>query len=108
MGGFTSYRGNSSGMQQPSRFRVLLYLFIFFTVLIFMFAVLSQPLAIIGDILSDSYPTGSEFNEGRDANSGIQTFVLLALGAAVVIGVIFLFAFYAYRNLGGGGRDSFG
>jgi hypothetical protein len=101
----TNYRRNPSGPQRPSRFRLLLYLFIFFAVLIFLFAILSQPLAIIGDVLEDSYPEGDEFDTGRTYNSGGQLLVGLALGAAVVVGIIFLFAMYGFKNLGGGNNN---
>jgi hypothetical protein len=94
--------------QKPSRFKLLLYLFIFFAILIFMFAILSQPLGIISDTLGDAYPTGAEFNEGRTNNGNVQLMVGLALGAAVVIGIIFLFAFYGFKNLGGDKPGSFG
>ena len=72
-----------------------------------MFAILSQPLGIINDVLTDAYPTGEEYNTGRTQNINIQTVVGLALGAAIIIGVIFLFLFYSLKNVGGG-KDSFG
>ena len=99
---------NPPGRQRPSRFKLLLYLFIFFAVLIFMFAILSQPLGIISDTLGDAYPTGAEFTEGRANNNNGQLMIGLALGAAVVIGIIFLFVFYGFRNLGGDKPGSFG
>lgn len=91
----------------PSRFKLLLGLFILFAVLIFMFAILSQPLGIISDVLTDAYPEGSDFDTGRGQNLNIQTVLGLGLGAAVIIGLIFLFVFYGLKNVGGG-KDSFG
>jgi hypothetical protein len=99
---------NPRGKQRPSRFKLLLMLFIFFAVLIFMFAVLSQPIAIIGDVLDDAYPEGDEYAAGRETNSNMQVMIGLALGAAVIVGLIFLFAFYGFRNLGGNKPGSFG
>ena len=103
----TSYRGNPPGPQKPSRFKLLFMLFVFFAVLIFIFAILSQPLAIINDVLHNAYPEGAEFDAGRGANEGGQLVIGLALGAAVVVGLIILFAMYGFKNLGGG-KDSFG
>lgn len=89
--------------------RLLIALFILFAFLIFMYAIFSQPLAIIGDVLHDAYPTGSDYNTGRAANNGLQILIPLALGAATVVGIIFLFIFYGMRNLGwGGGKNNFG
>jgi len=99
---------NPPGKQKPSRFRLLLYLFIFFAVLIFMFAILSQPLGIISDTLTHAYPSGADFATGRSNNNNDQLMVGLALGAAVIFGIIFLFAFYGFKNLGGNKGDSFG
>lgn len=95
---------NPPGEQRPSRFKLLLWLFILFAVLIIMFAILSQPLGIIGEVLQDAYPSTGE---GKETNNNLQTVIVLALGAAVVVGLIFLFAFYGFKNLGGG-KDSFG
>lgn len=101
-------RFNPRGDQRPSRFRLMLWLFMLFTTLIILFGVMSQPLAIIGDVLSDSYPDSqSGSTEGKDANSGLQTLLPMALGVTVVVGIGFLFAFYAFKNMGGG-KDSFG
>lgn len=100
-------------MRSPSksilsgRFKLIIGLFVFFTVLIFMFAILSQPLGIISDVLDDAYPDTDEFVEGREGNSNIQFMLPLALGAAVIIGIIVLFVFYGFKNLGGD-KNSFG
>jgi len=99
---------NPPGEQRPSRFKVLLWLFITFAIIIFLFAILSQPLAMITNALGGGYPSGGTFDVGRGYNTGLQSFVVLALGAAVVVGLIFLFIFYGFKNLGGGGKDSFG
>ena len=99
---------NPRGQQKPSRFKLLLWLFILLAVLIFMYAILSQPLSIIGDTLEDAYPEGDEWSEGGEYNDQSQTLLGLALGAAVVIGLIFLFAFYALKHFGGGKPGSFG
>lgn len=101
-----TYR-NPRGIQKPSRFKLLLWLFVFFAVLIFMFAVLSQPLGIIGGVLDDAYPEGTDYAEGRETNTNIQAMIGLALGAAVITGIIFLFVFYTMKNMGGD-KDSFG
>ena len=105
--GFTKYRGNPPGPQRPNRFKLLLYLFIFFAVIIFLFAIFSQPYAILTETLQDAYPEGDEYAPGREQNINIQTILYLALGAAVVVGLIFLFAMYGLKNLGGD-KDSFG
>jgi len=99
---------NPSGQQRPSRFRLVLLLFVLVAVLIFMFAILSQPISIIGDVLEDAYPEGDDYTTGGEYNSQGQLVLGLALGAAVVIGIIFLFAFYGLRYFGGGRPGSFG
>ncbi len=73
-----------------------------------MFAILSQPLGILGEVLGDAYPSGEAFDSGRDTNSNMQFMISMALGAAVIIGIIFLFAFYGFKNLGGDKPGSFG
>lgn len=105
---------NPRGKQQPSRFKLLLGLFVCLAVIIFLFAILSQPLGLITDTLNDAYPNtnGSgnsiDYTPGHDQNAKIQAFLVLGLGAAVIIGLFVLLFAYGYRNLGGGGRDSFG
>jgi len=99
---------NPPGEQKPSRFKLLLGLFIFFAILVFMFAILSQPIGILVGVLDSAYPSGENFTEGRNANTGVGVVVELALGAAVIVGLAFLIFFYGFKNLGGGNKDAFG
>jgi hypothetical protein len=99
---------NPPGEQKPTRFKLIIWLFIFLGILIFMFAILSQPLGIITGVLDDAYPTGSDFDTGRGQTQNTLPMLGLALGAAVVIGLIFLFIFYGFKNLGGGNKNEFG
>lgn len=104
---FSGGRYNPAGSQEPSRFRLLIWLFVGFASMIFLFAILSQPIGILTGILTNAYPTIGA-GEGQGANSGVQTTVELALGAAVVIGVLMLIFFFGFRNLGGGNKNAFG
>ena len=105
---FPNTNWNPRGQQRPSRFKLLLWFFIIFAILVFMFAILSQPISIIGDVLDDAYPEGDDYAVGGESNSNSQLLITMALGAAVVIGLIFLVAFYALKHYGGGRPGSFG
>lgn len=101
-------RWNPRGQQRPSRFRLVLLLFVLIAVIIFLFAILSQPLGIINETLKQAYPSGENYTEGKEYSDQGQDVIGLALGAAVVIGLMFLFGFYALRYFGGGKPGSFG
>ena len=83
----------------------VIYLFIFFGTIIFFFAVLSQPVAIVTQTLSNAYPNNTTDFPSGGTVTGLEIFIEAALGVAVVIGVLVLFFFFGFFSLGGKKRD---